>query len=54
MSPGSVNLIMRRVIKIISLSCLPLFALVTGWLPAAAEETVADTHCRRNSHHRRA
>jgi Fe(3+) dicitrate transport protein len=40
MSPGSVNLIMRRVIKIISLSCLPLFALVTGWLPAAAEETV--------------
>jgi len=40
MSPGSVNMIMRRVTKIISLSCLPLFALVAGWLPAAAEETV--------------
>lgn len=40
MSPGSVNLIMRRVTKIIFLSCLPLFALLTGWQPAAAEETV--------------
>lgn len=40
MNPGSVNLIMRRVTKIILLSCLPLFALVTGWQPAAAEETV--------------
>lgn len=40
MSPGSVKMIMRKVTKIISLSCLPLFALVTGWQPAAAEETV--------------
>lgn len=40
MSPCSVNMIMRRVTKITSLSCLPLFALLAGWQLAAAQEPV--------------
>ena len=53
MSPGSVNMIMRRVTKIIYLACLPLFALVAGWQPAAAEEPVETPIAVGTGHHRR-
>ncbi len=40
MSPGSVDMIMRRVTKIIYMVCFTLFALVAGWQLAAAQEPV--------------
>lgn len=40
MSPGSVNVIMRRVTKIMYIGCFTVFALVAGWQLAAAQEPV--------------
>ncbi len=40
MSPGSANVIMRRVTKIMCMGCFTLYALVAGWQLAAAQEPV--------------